>query len=243
MRSRQRFILEKQSSFHQVDLIIIASLTAIKITALLTSALMAKKIIGYEHFFTTAGVLMFPLMFYINDIAAEIYGYKIGLCFIVLGIICEFVFVVFTREIYLLPSPSFWNLGHAYHEVIWPLLHVYLSGVLGGVIGAIINLKLLLKWKTLLKSRFFWLRSLGSTIVGEFVFTLIVDSLIFIKHLNFYEILTIISGSMFLKIIFTIVFSFPAVLSIALIRYLRRRKASPAEFKNPFAYTEENKAN
>lgn len=113
-----------------------------------------------------ASSIMFPFTYIISDIVTEAYGYKTAKSLIICGIVCDFIFAAVAYLISLTPSPSIVQYN-AYHLVLSPLLRSLTAQTLGIVIGGYVNIYLLSKWKVVLKGKYFWLRSIGSSTIGE----------------------------------------------------------------------------
>jgi hypothetical protein len=127
-----------------------------------------------------AGTLLFPISYIFGDILTEVYGYRIGRRVIWTGFACA-----------LLMSLSLWVIGHMPGETYWQanVGQAAYDSVLGGVSsGAIViasltaywagefsNSFVLAKMKIMTRGRWLWTRTIGSTLVGEGI-----DSLIFV---------------------------------------------------------------
>lgn len=115
-----------------------------------------------------SSILVYPITFVLMDIIAEVYGYAIARqiiwCHIILSIYYNFLLF----GILDLPSPEHWNLSSAYHQIFnRGLKFTAFFGQLGILIGFFINAFLLSKFKILTKGKYFWMRSVSSSSMGE----------------------------------------------------------------------------
>lgn len=112
------------------------------------------------------GLFVLPFVLLIEDIVAEVYGYKISrllLWFIFLSM------VVFTAGVLLiihLPSPAYWHLQSNFNNVFDPILRGAPSLVIALMASRFINIFLITKLKILVRGKYFWIRSIFSTLLG-----------------------------------------------------------------------------
>jgi uncharacterized PurR-regulated membrane protein YhhQ (DUF165 family) len=112
--------------------------------------------------------LIYPLSFFFTDIITEVYGYQVSRqliwCQIPGTIYYQTILLV---SLYGLPIPDNWHYQSAYEYVFHGMGIVGYFGDFGLVIAFFLNNYLISKWKILLKGRYFWLRSIGASILGE----------------------------------------------------------------------------
>lgn len=122
------------------------------------------------------GTLLFPLSYIFGDILTEVYGYKISRRVIWTGFsalaLTAFVFFVLQR----LPGDAFWQeyAGDAAYAAILGGLSsggIVLASLLAYLGGSFVNAIVLAVMKIKSGGRFLWARTIGSTLVGQFVDT------------------------------------------------------------------------
>jgi uncharacterized integral membrane protein (TIGR00697 family) len=125
-----------------------------------------------------AGTLLFPISYIFGDILTEVYGYRYGRRVIWIGFFCSLLMSVTLWVVSILPGEATWetNVGQ-------PAFIAILGGVSSGAIviaslfaywtGEFSNSFVLAKMKILTRGRWLWTRTVGSTLVGEGVDTLI----------------------------------------------------------------------
>jgi uncharacterized integral membrane protein (TIGR00697 family) len=195
-------------------------LAMIYITLDIASKTLAYRILNFDNtvFFSSA-VLIYPLTFVMADIITEVFGYKIGKNIVWLGFICDFIYA-FVIAIVMYSFAGYVS-GHksSYDEVLGGLLRLTIMGVVGVLAGQFINMYILSKWKILVKGRYFWLRSIGSSLAGELVLSLIVCYGTFFGSIPTANIFKMVIFGYLIKAIYAILLSVPAqLISTALKR-------------------------
>ena len=141
-------------------------------TIKVTTVLMIYKIITIGGLSVSASTLIIPLWFFVGDIIAEVYGYKVARDLIWIAIICQFAFAFICGSFAHIVSPDMMSNQKAYEEILSKLPRVALASFLAIALGGLLNAYAINKWKILLKGKFFGLRSLGASSIGELVFTI-----------------------------------------------------------------------
>lgn len=147
-------------------------LVSLYITIFLTTILLSRQLIQYHSFLFAGATLTIPIGFFLGDVIAEIYGYYVARQLVFIFIICSFLFSLIMGLVYA-PSPPFWTLQNAYILVLGHSLQISFASAAGIIIGGNVNAYTVSKWKILLNGRYFGMRSLGASSIGEFIFVLI----------------------------------------------------------------------
>lgn len=121
-----------------------------------------------------AGVLFFPISYLFGDILTEVYGYARSRRVVWAGFAALGFATVISWIVLALPPDPRWGHQAAWETVFGGTWRVVLASMLGFFAGEFTNSFTLARLKILTRGRFLWLRTIGSTIVGEAV-----DSLIF----------------------------------------------------------------
>lgn len=172
-------------------------LSMLYMTIKLITVLLIYKVIVIGYFSATASTLIMPFWFFLGDVITEVYGYEITRQLIWIAIFCQFVFALVCAEMIRLPSPAMWAHQAAYDQVLGKLPRVAFASFLAIVCGAFINAYALAKWKILYKGKSFWKRSLGSSAIGEIIFTMIAYLIEFagvVPTLNLMQLMAISVG-------------------------------------------------
>ena len=149
--------------------------TALFVTALVTANIIAVKLVRIADFILPAGVIVFPLSYIVGDILTEVYGYRMARVVIWLGFVCNAVVVLFIWVAGLLPAAPDWEAQDAYQRILGYTPRLLLASFAGYLVGEFTNAFVMARMKVLTSGRWLWTRTIGSTIVGQGL-----DSLVFI---------------------------------------------------------------
>lgn len=121
-----------------------------------------------------AGALFFPISYVFGDILTEVYGYARSRRVIWAGF-CGLAFAaVMAWVVVSLPPAPFWTNQGAYETAFGMAWRIALASLFAFLCGEFVNSYTLAKMKIATGGRWLWTRTIGSTIVGEGV-----DSLLF----------------------------------------------------------------
>lgn len=128
----------------------------------------------YHQLIFGTGILFFPISYVFGDILTEVYGYArsrrviwAGFGALIFASFMSFVIVAMP------PAPG-WTNQEAYELIFGSTPRIVFSSLIAFWAGEFANSFVLAKMKILTSGRWLWMRTIGSTIVGEGV-----DSLIF----------------------------------------------------------------
>ncbi len=198
-------------------LVIIAT---VFVTCLITANTVAVKIISFGPFILPAAVIIFPLSYIFGDILTEVYGYRWARKVIWLGFFCNLLFVIFAWVGQILPPAPFWEGQKAYESILGYTPRILAASFCGYLIGEFANSFVLAKMKILTKGRWLWSRTIGSTIVGEGLDSLIFITLAFIGTPSF--MLVMILYHWLAK---TVIEAAATPLTYAIVNYLKKKEA------------------
>lgn len=206
-------------------------------TLKLTTVVLIYKIIYIGPFLATASTLIMPFWFVVGDLITEVYGYRVARHAIWMAVICQFVFAGFCLFALNMASPVGWEGQEAYQQVLGKLHLVTMGSFLAIISGAFLNAYALSKWKILLRGKYFWLRSLGSCIVGEFIFTVVAYAVEFVGHTEIKIVLGLMTVSFFTKMVFTPLLIIPSMYVAAYLKRSEGVDAYDTDVKyNPFSF-------
>lgn len=210
---------------------------------MLCNAVLTNRYVGTDVLFVLGGTFTSPFIFILDDIIAEIYGYKITRSVIIVGFLAQTLFVIICQLVLCAPSPSFFKEQGTYEHVLGlSLLRINISGFIAYIIANLVNSYLLSRWKVLLKGRYFWLRSLGSSTISEALYSFIAIIMMELASIPLKNILQVAAISFTIKALYSIVFAGPANI---LVNYLKNLTGIdvydfPKKF-TPFKYLDEKK--
>lgn len=143
------------------------------VTSLLISNIIAGKLVTFQGITLPAAVILFPLTYIFGDVLTEVYGFKKTRLIIWTGFGANlFMALVFMLTV-ALPYPDFWHGQNAYATVLGFTPRLVLASLVAYFAGEFSNSTVLSRLKVKTQGRNLWLRTIGSTIVGEGVDTLL----------------------------------------------------------------------
>ncbi len=148
---------------------------ALFITCLITANIISVKLICVWGLILPAGVLVFPISYITGDILTEVYGYATARKVIWLGFCCNLLVVLAVWLAQVLPSAPFWDGQEAYFRILGYTPRLLAASFLAYLAGEFMNAYVMARMKILTKGRWLWTRTIGSTLLGQGM-----DSLIFI---------------------------------------------------------------
>ena len=122
-----------------------------------------------------AAIVIFPVSYILGDVLTEVYGYRQARLVIWLGFLCNLIVVATIWVALILPAASFWDGQDAYERILGTAPRILLASFLAYLVGEFANAFVLAKMKIATRGRWLWARTIGSTVVGQGL-----DSLIFI---------------------------------------------------------------
>lgn len=153
------------------------------LTTVFTTALVVANIIAGKLWATpipgvilTAGVIIFPIVYIVGDVVPEVYGMKVARRVIWLGFGANLFAVLFFLLTLALPYPPFWQGQDAFTLVLGFTPRLLVASFIGYLVGTNANALTLTAIKKLTGPRWLWMRTIGSTLVGEGL-----DSLLFMS--------------------------------------------------------------
>jgi queuosine precursor transporter len=121
-----------------------------------------------------AGVLFFPISYVFGDILTEVYGYARARKVIWSGFAALAFASIMASMVVALPPAPFWKHQAAYEVAFGSTWRIVLASMVAYFCGEFVNSVVLAKMKILTQGKHLWSRTIGSTIVGEAV-----DSMLF----------------------------------------------------------------
>ncbi|MBL7125295.1 MAG: queuosine precursor transporter [Dehalococcoidales bacterium] len=195
-------------------------IVAIFVTCFLTANIVGVKVVSLGPFILPAAVVLFPLSYIIGDILTEVYGYRQARRVIWLGFACNLIFVIIVWVGQVLPPAPNWEWQEAYQSILGYTPRLLAASFCGYLAGEFANSFVLAKMKVLTRGRWLWSRTIGSTIVGQGL-----DTLIFITGAYFgapFFVPIMILHHWLAKVLFEAV---ATPFTYAVVNFLKRKEA------------------
>lgn len=143
------------------------------VAVLLITNTVGVKIIQVGPFSLPGGVLVFPIAYIFGDVLTEVYGYRASRRIIWSGLCLNFLMSLVYAAVGALPHPSFWTNQPAYAAILGQVPRIVTASMIAYFAGEFSNSYVLAKMKIWTGGRWLWTRTIGSTIVGEGVDTVV----------------------------------------------------------------------
>ena len=141
---------------------------------LITANVLETKQISLGPANMTAGLIVFPVSYIINDVVCEVWGYGRTRMLIWLGFAMNFFFVTMGAIADWIPGASYWNGDEGFHQIFGLAPRIAGASFLAFICGSFINAYIMSRMKLSSNGKNFSVRAVLSTIGGEMT-----DSIIF----------------------------------------------------------------
>jgi uncharacterized integral membrane protein (TIGR00697 family) len=121
-----------------------------------------------------AGILFFPLAYVIGDVLTEVYGFARARRCIWVGTTALLFMAFMAWVVVALPPSPDWRGQAAYEQIFGQVPRIVMASIIAFWAGEFVNSVVLARMKVWTQGRYLWTRTIGSTICGQGV-----DSLIF----------------------------------------------------------------
>lgn len=167
---------EEHRHYKYLDLIMVLFVTVLLLSNLLSSAKIIDLglSIGPLPLAFDAGTLVFPISYIFGDILTEVYGYRRSRRVIWSGFGATALMGLFVWLAGVLPGETFWeqSVGQdAFNAVLGGVSGLVVASLVAYFMGEFSNSYVLARMKVATKGRWVWMRTIGSTLVGQAIDT------------------------------------------------------------------------
>jgi queuosine precursor transporter len=202
--------------FHYLDILI-----HIFVVVLLVSNLIAAKITKIGPFEFSGAQALFPITYIFGDVFTEVYGYAASRRAIWIGFLASgLLSVLGLFAVWLPPAPDFHN-QEAYATIFSIVPRAIAASLIAYWAGEFANSYTLAKLKLLTNGKHLWTRTVGSTIVGQAVDTVLVMTLLFAGTQPWRVIGTLIVSGYLFKVVYEVL---ATPLTYQIVGFLKRRE-------------------
>lgn len=186
---------------------------------LVASNLLETKVIQIGPITATAGLIVFPISYIINDCIAEVWGFKKARLIIWSGFAMNFLTIGFARLAIALPAAPFWEGQESFNFVFGLAPRIALASLLAFLVGSFLNAYIMSKMKVATRGKHFSLRAIVSTLVGESADSLLFFPIAFGGLIPANELLIMIGTQACLKSLYEVII---LPITIRVVRYIKR---------------------
>jgi len=210
-------------------------ITALFVAVLLISNIASSKIMDMGPFTFDGGTILFPISYIFGDILTEVYGYRKSRQVIWIGFASAILMTVVLAIVGYLPPAAGWENQDAYSRILGTTPRIVAGSLIAYFAGEFSNSFILAKMKLLTRGRWLFTRTIGSTIVGEGIDTVLFAAIAFAGTIPGSTLAALLVSNYIFKVAFEIIVT---PLTYLVTGYLKRtEKADVYDRKtnfNPF---------
>ena len=196
---------------------------------LIASNLLETKVVRIGPLTATAGLIVFPISYILNDCIAEVWGFKKARLIIWSGFAMNFLVVLFAQLAVMLPAAPFWEGEEGFNFVFGMAPRIAFASFTAFLAGSFLNAYVMSRMKLRSRGRHFSVRAIVSTLAGESADSLIFFPIAFGGIIPFRDLLLMILTQAVLKSLYEV-----AVLpvTVRVVRYINRIDGSDVYDEN-----------
>ncbi len=177
---------------------VMAAFVAILLLSNLIGAAKLATVWGYTF---GAGILFFPLSYVIGDVLTEVYGYANARRCVWMGFGALIFMAFMSYVVVAMPAAEGWDGQAAYESVFGSTWRIVAASVLAFWAGEFVNSFVLSRMKIITKGKHLWARTIGSTVFGQGVDSLIFYPVAFLGIWTHEQVLTVMVTNWLLKVL------------------------------------------
>lgn len=175
------------------------------VAVLMISNTVAVKLVQIGPFIFAGAIFIFPISYIFGDILTEVYGYKATRKIIWSGFAVQILMVLAYWFVQSLPYPPFWQNQEAYESILGAVPRIVLASIIAYFLGEFSNSFVLSRMKVWMQGKYLWMRTIGSTVVGEGVDSLVFGIIAFAGTIPTSGLITLILSGYIAKTAFEVV--------------------------------------
>lgn len=196
-------------------------LGSLNITCLLISNIITIKTINISGLIFTAGDILFPITYILNDVFTEVYGFKKARFIIWISFFCNLLMVIIFGITIALPVDETFKMQSALVNILGSTPRILFASFISFLIGNFANSIVLSKMKVKTKGKYLALRTITSTLIGEGLDTLLFIPIVFIGTLDLKSILFLMIDTYILKVLLEVVLT---PITYKVVKFIKRKE-------------------
>lgn len=186
---------------------------------LVAANLLETKVVQLGPIAVTAGLIVFPVSYIINDCIAEVWGFRKARLIIWMGFLMNFFVVALGQIAIAIPAATFWEGEEAFDFVFGMAPRIAAASLTAFLVGSFINAYVMSRMKVASQGRHFSARAILSTVAGESADSLIFFPLAFGGLMPVNELMKMMVVQVVLKTAYEIVI---LPVTIRVVNYIKR---------------------
>lgn len=189
------------------------------VVILLISNLVGQKLCAIGPFVFSAAVLLFPLTYIFGDIFTEVYGYAASRRAIWLGFFASALMSIMGMISIALPPAPNWHNQQAFATVFGMVPRLVVASLIAYLCGEFANSVTMARMKLWTDGKKLWTRTIGSTVVGQFVDTVVLIFIAFAGRQPVSDLLRLILSIYLSKVAYEVLMT---PVTYAVVNFLKR---------------------
>lgn len=196
-------------------------LCAINITCLLVSNIITIKTINIWGLIFTAGDILFPFTYILNDVFTEVYGFNKSKLIIWTSFFCNLLMIIIFKITILLPSSESFEMQEELVKILGSTPRILIASFISFLVGNFANSIVMSKMKVKTEGKYLALRTIGSTLIGEGLDTLIFIPIVFINNLDLQTMIFLVIDTYILKVSLEIILT---PITYKVIKFIKKKE-------------------
>lgn len=186
---------------------------------LITANLLETKVIQIGELTVTAGLLVFPISYIINDCIAEVWGFRKARLIIWTGFVMNFFVVALGLIAVAIPAAPFWTGEEHFNFVFGMAPRIVAASLAAFLAGSFLNAYVMSRMKLQSGGKHFSVRAIASTVVGETADSLIFFPIAFGGLIAWQELTMMMALQIALKSLYEVIV---LPITIRVVRFIKR---------------------
>ncbi len=187
---------------------------------LVAANILETKVVQVAGLTVTAGLLVFPISYVINDCIVEVWGFRRAKLIIWMGFLMNFFVIALGKTAVALPSAPYWQGEEAFNFVFGFSLRIAAASLVAFLLGSFINAYVMHRMKAATQGRHFSLRAIVSTLAGEGMDSLIFFPIAFGGLMPWPDLLLMMLVQVIIKTVYEVLI---LPVTIRLVRFVRHK--------------------
>ena len=196
---------------------------------LIAANLLETKVIQVFGITVTAGLIVFPISYIINDCIAEVWGFKKARLIIWSGFVMNFFVVALGQVAVALPAAPFWEGEESFNFVFGMAPRIVVPSLAAFLVGSFLNAYVMSKMKIASKGKNFSARAIWSTVVGETGDSIIFFPIAFAGIIPWNELILMMGVQIVLKSLYEVLV---LPVTIRVVKYIKKVDGSDVYDEN-----------
>lgn len=207
--------------FRYYDFVMAAFVAILLLSNVIGAAKPAAISIAGQEWVFGAGILFFPLGYVIGDVLTEVYGFARARRVIWAGFVALLFMAFMSWVVVALPPAANWQGQAAYEQVFGQVWRIVFASIAAFWAGEFVNSYVMARMKLLTRGKYLWTRTIGSTLVGQGVDSLIFYPLAFWGVWQNKVVLTVMVTNWFLKVMWEVLLT---PVTYGVVAFLKRKE-------------------